>query len=162
MSENELHHYGRLGMKWYHHIFGDADARAKYSERGNPSSTKRLPPSEQERPKLNNKSIGRLAEKSSMARNAKSITESTKSITQSINRMKNISKQKDLSELSDDELRKMINRLSMEQQYSNLTTSKISRGQAYVEETLSMAGGALALTSSALMIAISIKKLKGG
>lgn len=30
--ETELYHYGRLGMKWYQHIFGDADARAKYSE----------------------------------------------------------------------------------------------------------------------------------
>lgn len=30
--EEELYHYGRLGMKWYQHIFGDVDARAKYSE----------------------------------------------------------------------------------------------------------------------------------
>lgn len=30
-KENELYHYGRLGMKWYQHIFGDVDARAKYS-----------------------------------------------------------------------------------------------------------------------------------
>ena len=30
--ETELYHYGRLGMKWYQHIFGDADSRAKYAE----------------------------------------------------------------------------------------------------------------------------------
>lgn len=30
--ETELYHYGRLGMKWYQHIFGDVDTRAKYSE----------------------------------------------------------------------------------------------------------------------------------
>ena len=30
-SSNELYHYGRLGMKWYQHIYGDDDPRAKYN-----------------------------------------------------------------------------------------------------------------------------------
>lgn len=29
---NELYHFGRLGMKWYKHIFGDPDKRAKYAK----------------------------------------------------------------------------------------------------------------------------------
>lgn len=32
-EQDYLEHYGRLGMKWYQHIFGDADSRAKYSNR---------------------------------------------------------------------------------------------------------------------------------
>lgn len=31
---NELYHFGRLGMKWYKHIFGDKDKRAKYYLKG--------------------------------------------------------------------------------------------------------------------------------
>lgn len=31
MSENELMHYGRKGMKWYQHIFGEIDKRAAYA-----------------------------------------------------------------------------------------------------------------------------------
>lgn len=32
--EDELEHYGRLGMKWYQHRFGEADGRAKYLKKG--------------------------------------------------------------------------------------------------------------------------------
>ena len=28
-----LEHYGRMGMKWYQHIYGEADGRAKYVEK---------------------------------------------------------------------------------------------------------------------------------
>lgn len=31
LHSNELCHYGRKGMKWYQHIFGDVDLRAKYA-----------------------------------------------------------------------------------------------------------------------------------
>lgn len=37
MSEY-LAHYGRKGMKWYQHIFGDEDRRAKYSEIASPKT----------------------------------------------------------------------------------------------------------------------------
>lgn len=33
MSES-LSHFGRMGMKWYQHIYGDDDPRAKYSKKG--------------------------------------------------------------------------------------------------------------------------------
>lgn len=33
-SLNSLEHYGRLGMKWYQHIYGEQDGRAKYAEKG--------------------------------------------------------------------------------------------------------------------------------
>lgn len=34
-----LEHYGRLGMKWYKHIFGDEDSRAKYNSSEKSEST---------------------------------------------------------------------------------------------------------------------------
>lgn len=33
-DEEILAHYGRLGMKWYQHIFGDYQGAAKYAEKG--------------------------------------------------------------------------------------------------------------------------------
>ena len=36
-KSNYLEHYGRKGMKWYEHIFGEADSRAQYSKRGSVS-----------------------------------------------------------------------------------------------------------------------------
>lgn len=128
MSKNELYHFGRKGMKWYQHIFGDEDSRAKYA--------------------------------SSYQQGSK-ISSDARSVVGSAGRIKNISKQKDVSKMSDEELRSIINRMNMEQQYTNLTTNKVSKGQAYVQETLSIAGGVMAITSSALTIALTIKKLKG-
>ena len=32
MSNSELYHYGRKGMKWYQHIYGEADSRGKYNK----------------------------------------------------------------------------------------------------------------------------------
>lgn len=41
-DQNELSHYGRLGMKWYEHIYGEEDGRAKYNEKQFSKSMKKL------------------------------------------------------------------------------------------------------------------------
>lgn len=69
----------------------------------------------------------------------------------------------DLSNMSDAELRSQINRWQMEDTYSRLKserTNEISKGRKVVQDVLEYAGPALALTSSALAIAVSIKKLR--
>ena len=69
----------------------------------------------------------------------------------------------DLSSMTDKELQQRINRLNMEQQYQRLTSSnETSKGRQFVDDVLSVGGSALAVTSSALAIALSIKQLKGG
>lgn len=67
----------------------------------------------------------------------------------------------DLSQYSDDELRKAINRKNLERQYQELFKDQetISRGQAKVDRVLSYAGTGLALTSTALGIAVAVKQL---
>lgn len=127
MSKNELMHYGRKGMKWYQHIFGDADSRAQYA---------------------------------SIYKQGANITSSAKSAVGAAGRIKATSKQQDISKMSDDELRKLVNRMGMEQQYSNLSSSRISKGQSYVQDILSIAGSSMTATASALTIALMIKKLK--
>ena len=69
----------------------------------------------------------------------------------------------DLSQISDKELQQRINRLNMEQQYHRLTASnEVTKGRQFAEDVLSLGGSALAVTSSALAIALSIKQLRGG
>ena len=67
--------------------------------------------------------------------------------------------------MTDKEMRDRINRELLEIQYNKLfapeTTPSISKGREFTKKTLDVAGDALALTGSALTIALAIKELKG-
>lgn len=69
----------------------------------------------------------------------------------------------DLSSMTDDELRKRINRMQMEEQYTRLVNerepSPVSRGRQFLSNALSIAGSTLAVSTSALTLALAIKKL---
>ena len=62
-------------------------------------------------------------------------------------------------------MRDRINRELLERQYANLfgseNASNISKGREFVKNTSDVAGTTLALTGSALAIALAIKELKG-
>jgi hypothetical protein len=62
--------------------------------------------------------------------------------------------------MSDEELRSAVNRANLEAQYlATVSKSSTSRGRETVADVLAYAGTALAITGSALSIAVSIKKL---
>ena len=67
--EDYFAHYGRKGMKWYQHIFGERQSHAKYNK----------------------------------------------------------SRKEDYKELSDEELRSRINRLRLEREYKNLSSSGVGK-----------------------------------
>ncbi|MCC8160264.1 MAG: hypothetical protein LIO53_02935 [Oscillospiraceae bacterium] len=67
----------------------------------------------------------------------------------------------DLSNMSDKELKDIVNRMNLERQYRDLSSKQITQGKDSVTTTLSVAGDVLAITGSALTIALAIKKLKG-
>ena len=71
---------------------------------------------------------------------------------------------RDLSKMSDDDLRKVINRKNLERQYRDLVyePDNIDKGQAKLDEILSYGGAALGVASSALSIALAIRELKNG
>lgn len=69
----------------------------------------------------------------------------------------------DLSKMSDKELRDRINREQLEIQYSKMFNSsepEVSKGKEYVRKIFDVGGDVLAITGSALSIAIAIKALK--
>jgi len=67
---------------------------------------------------------------------------------------------RDASSYSDDELKTLINRMNMEQQFSNLSSSYTTRGQDRITTILDIAGATLAIGSSAASIALAYKALK--
>lgn len=77
---------------------------------------------------------------------------------------KSTPKKLDLSKMSDKELRDQINRALLEQQYNKLfadtSTAQVSKGRMILQDTLDVAGSVLAITGSALSIALAIKKLQ--
>ena len=64
----------------------------------------------------------------------------------------------DAKQLSDDDLKRLTNRLNLENNYMNAKNQQSGRGK--VEGILSVAGGALAVASSAAILYDTIKKFK--
>lgn len=92
---------------------------------------------------------------------ASGMVKEAKNINNSVSKIRSTVKRKDLSKMSDQELRDRVNRMNLEQQFSQLSSSKVSKGESYVRNTLEIAGSALAVTSSAVAIAVGIKQLRG-
>lgn len=62
--------------------------------------------------------------------------------------------------MSDDELRRAINRLQMEQQYSNLTKRSTGKGMQVVKDILSVAGPLAAVAASSATVASTVYLIK--
>lgn len=69
--------------------------------------------------------------------------------------------QKSLTEMSDAELKHIVNRLNMEENYTRVMQSRAPKlGKNKVDEILDYAGTGMAIASSALAIMLAIKELK--
>ena len=67
---------------------------------------------------------------------------------------------KNVKSMSDAELRNRLNRLQMEKQYSQLSSTDVNRGKEYVSKTLKVAGTIATATSTALTIYNNYDKIK--
>ena len=66
----------------------------------------------------------------------------------------------DLSKMTDQELQKAVNRMTLERNYNSLTSDKKIRGHLYVSNILDTAGDVTAGLASAVAIAVAIKSLR--
>lgn len=69
-------------------------------------------------------------------------------------------KKKDLSKLSDEEIKKKVARLNLEQQYRNLTSVDKSRGAEKARDILDVIGSVAAVGASAAAIVTTIYSMK--
>lgn len=177
---DELYHHGVKGMKWgvrrYQNKDGSIteagkkryarDAREKDFNKYDESSGKYYKQS---------KKNGRSDLEFDAALYAKEDTERSKRLVDSSRNLSNELKRTvdtsnrnrkvpkmDLSNMTDQEMRNQINREILERQYNDMfNPRKESKGREYASRTLESAGNVLAITSSALGIALAIKELKG-
>lgn len=165
---NELYHWGVKGMKWgvrrYQNKDGTLTAAGKkrmYREQFDMESKERkeqrkytADPNRWVKDDMTRSK--RLAEDSGrLSRDLKTVTD--KSIKNAPR------KQIDLSQMSDKELRDQINRAFLEKQYNDMfNPPQVSKGKEYASKVLETTGDVLAVTASALGVALSIRALMKG
>lgn len=167
MANNTLQHHGVKGMKWGVRRYQNKDGtltnagKKRYDRDVRENDAKK----KDNRIKIDGPDPGRWVKEdisrskrvvdasSDMTKNLKNIERDTRSSTKT---------KMDLSKMTDQEMRNQINRALLEKQYNDMfAPQKTSRGREYVSRTLETAGTALAVTSSALGIALAIKDLRG-
>jgi hypothetical protein len=142
----ELYHYGIPGMKWGVRRFQNRNGSLT------PKGKKRY---------------GEVTKKD-LERN-KRVADSSLSLVNTVkdanvNAMKRSAKRRksmDLSKMSDKEMRDKINRALLERQYEDMFNPKtVSRGRQITNDILQTVGTGLAITGSALGVAVAIKELR--
>ena len=177
----ELYHHGVKGMKWGVRRFQNKDgsmtdigkkryardAREKEFNKYDESSGKYYKQSKKNgRSDLEfdaNRYAKEDAERSKrLVDSSRNLSNDLKRTVDTSNRNRKVPKM-DLSNMTDQEMRSQINREILERQYNDMfNPQKESKGREYASRTLETAGNVLAVTSSALGIALAIKELKGG
>lgn len=169
MNEPTLQHWGIKGMKWgvrrYQNKDGTLTALGKKRMYRDMYDNEGKDPKEKKKYVADvSRWVGEDIERSKrLADESTNLARNSKSLSDSIGRAADKKKAMDLSNMTDKEMREQINRALLERQYSDLfaESTKVSRGTEYVSKTLDVAGNALAVTASALGIALAIKQLKG-
>lgn len=165
--ENELYHHGIKGMKWgvrrYQNSDGSLTAAGK--KRYDRDTRENDARKKENRIKIDGPDADRWVKED--LRRSKATIDGASSMINQAGRMldKNYKKKQseiDLSNMTDKQLRDRINRFNLEKQYIDMFAPETtSKGRRYAKAVLEAAGTVLAVGSSALGIALSIKELKG-
>lgn len=177
MENSELKHYGIKGMKWGVRRFQNADGT--YTEAGKKraaAAEKKTPMSDEElaarvRRLTMEKQYSKLSKESKPPSKTEEVKKAVDSASELVSRAKKMDQESrsaarkkqrlDLTKMSDKELREQINRELLERQYNDLFAKEnVSRGREYVSKALDASGTVLTVGSSALSIALMLKKLK--
>ena len=169
---NQIWHWGVKGMKWGVRRYQNADGSLTEAGKRRYAADKVANNKKKEKNRLSDEELR------DPNRWVKEDTERTKQVVDSANQMagnlKTLSDKSmkiqsrrtpkmDLSKMTDQEMRERINRAMLEKQYDDMfNPKKVYSGREAVSDTLEVAGSVLAITSSALSIALAIQKLREG
>ena len=163
--ESYLYHHGIIGQRWGLRRYQNEDGtltdagQARYDRDVRENRRKK----KENRVDTSQPDPNRWV-REDLERTKKAVDAAGNTVNQMKTAVKNTSKKTklDLSNMSDQELRAAINRNLLEQQYTNIYSQQNqSKGREYVQNALEIGGSILAVTGSALSIAIAIKELKG-
>lgn len=164
--ENELMHYGVLGMKWGKRRYQNKDGTLTKAGQNRYERDQRENAGKKKGNKVGQADPNRWVRED--IERSRRLTNETSGLINNLknannNSIRNKSKTKmDLSNMTDKEMRDRINREILERQYNDMfSPQKESKGREYTNRILETAGSVLAITGSALGIALSIKELKG-
>lgn len=169
MSETTLTHWGILGMKWGVRRYQNEDGTLTEAgkKRYATDVLKNRQKSKKNRVDDEDLKDPRRWVEEDISR-SKNVADSGKSIANELGNLERATRRKDnkrmdLSKMSDAELRSTINRELLERQYNQMFNDpEVSKGRQVVSKVLEIGGTTLALSSSALGIALMINQLKAG
>lgn len=156
MGENELYHYGVLGMKW-----GVRRTPEQLGHKTDKPKKTRIVNGEESK-KVETKQL--VAAQNISKDLAKVVNALKQYESESASKRKSKLREgqrKKASEMSNRELQELIQRMSLEDQYANLSSNRMSVGKTYTDEILSGVGEGLAIVGSIFSILISAKILTG-
>lgn len=130
MDNNELYHYGVLGMKWGVRRYQSRDGTL--TNAGKKRYNKEMDKLKKRELILKNKQKTK-AKIDKLNAKRKSVEELEKN---SIDNKKAKTKNKTAKDYSDEELRTMVNRMRLEQDYNNLSPKQVSKGKAFVDRVV--------------------------
>ena len=130
---NELYHYGVLGMKWGVRRYQKKDGTLTNS--GKRRYNKEMQKLKNEEKIIKNKKITQ-AKIEKLEAKRKSVEELKKKSEKASSKSNDKPKENSVNSLSDAELRERVNRLQLEKQYNDLSPKQISLGKALVNRVL--------------------------
>ena len=180
VDKQSLYHTGKKGMKWGVRRYQNEDGtltelgRKRYARDAREREYSEYDESSSKYYKRSKKQ-GRQDLEVDAHRYVKEDRERTKKLAEAGSKLTNDLKQindraiknlpkntMDLSSMTDKEMREQINRALLERQYNDLLAPKNeSKGRERVSKILEGVGSTLAVTSSALGIALAVKELMG-
>ena len=162
---NELKHHGVLGMKWgvrrtkrQLDRARSAESEAKTAKKLATAYTNSIDKRAAKKPssvtRANEaKTAHKIADAYVNAMNKKATKARTKATTLD-------KKTNPVKYMSDAELRKVVNRLQMERQYSQLTSESVSKGKEYTQKVIKAGTTVAAVTTTALTIYNNAGKIR--
>jgi hypothetical protein len=152
IMSNDLRHHGIKGMKWGIRRYQNKDGSLT------PAGKKRYDESGEKKEKT-------VEDYKESLKKTQSADKALQGIKEIVNKADDVAYAKkvrnDLTQMSDKDLQQAVNRLNMEERYSQVMQQrhKIDRGESKVNQILDVAGNVLSGAATALSIAVAIKEL---